>query len=65
MSRRVVDLPRVHAALRALDLHVSEHPCLTDGDAPERLAAHLEAEEPDLTADTDEPRKEPRPAGKP
>ncbi len=53
----MVDLDRVRAALRALDIHVREHPELTEGDAPERLAAALEADEPDLTdaLEADEP----------
>lgn len=49
MTARVIDLPRVRAALRALDAHVSDHPELAEGDAPERLAARLEAEERDAS----------------
>lgn len=47
MTPRVVDLPRVTAALRALDVLVSERPELAGDDARERCGAWLEGEPPD------------------
>lgn len=66
MTPRVIDLPRIRVALDALDAHVHAHPELTEGDAPERLAASLEGVASDLT---DEPpsglgRRRERPASR-
>lgn len=49
----VVDLPRVQRALRDLDVLVTEHPELCQGDTPERLAEWLDVERIDSTGDTD------------
>jgi hypothetical protein len=46
-----VDLPRIAAALRRLDAHVSEHPELTGDAARERCAEWLAGEPPDDTRD--------------
>ncbi len=54
MTARVVDLPRVAAALRALDVLVSEHPQLTSDDAADRCAEWLADEPPDSAEDRDE-----------
>jgi len=54
MTARVVDLPRVAAALRALDVLVSEHPQLTRHDAADRCAEWLADEPPDGAEDRDE-----------
>ena len=65
MTARVVDLPRVAAALRSLDVLVSEHPALVSEDARERCAEWLageppdHAEEPDQRAAGDLPGDEP------
>ena len=66
MTAPVVDLARVRAALRRLDVHVEEHPELTGDAARERCAAWLAGEEPD---ETDEPassegRRSERPASR-
>jgi hypothetical protein len=53
VSVRAVDLPRVQRALRDLDVLVTEHPELCQGDAPERLAEWLDAEQIDSAEDTD------------
>ena len=54
MTARVVDLPRVAAALRALDVLVSEHPQLTSDDAADRCAEWLADEPPDGAENRDE-----------
>ncbi len=47
MTARAVDLSRVRAALRALDVHVKAHPELTGEPARERCSEWLAGEEPD------------------
>ncbi len=54
MTARVVDLPRVAAALRSLDVLVSEHPALVSEDARERCAEWLAGEPPDHAEEPDE-----------
>lgn len=56
--RRVVDLPRVRAALQRLDALVSEHPELTSDAARERCAEWLADEERDGEAEEHEPTSE-------
>lgn len=62
MTAPVVDLPRVRAALRALDVHVSGHPHLTGNAARERCSEWLAGEEPDenvVDLDTEAPDERP------
>ena len=54
MTGRVVDLPRVAAALRSLDALVSEHPALVSEGARERCAEWLADEPHDGTYEPDE-----------
>lgn len=54
MSPRPIDLDRVRSALARLDALAAEHPELLEGDAPERLAAHLEGLEDDAPEETPE-----------